>query len=234
MAIVVSCQPFRTLGQEFTLPRKSKLFNCGIRGSGHPKQTLVTSALQPTVEVEYPREDKPEEPNKETAPLMEGDRGASPEKESQEPEACLMMSNAKTQVAPPHQKKPQPPAQCVPSCSSSWRGPTRRQLHGLSSPGKWEVFPWTRPAASWTAEYRGDEVPQDCSLLPLQRAFLRETVTMLPPGLFPLLKQQRERKASSVFRKSKSLRGLGSSHEPRKGREEPSVTTEAETEDTQS
>ena len=65
-----------------------------------PKQTLVTSAPQPTVEVEHPREDKPEEPSKETTPLTEGDRDASPEKESQEPEVCLVMNNANPSGSP--------------------------------------------------------------------------------------------------------------------------------------
>lgn len=135
---------------------------------------------------------------------MEGDREVRHLKRISRAEVASWWVT-QTQVAPTS-KKPQPPAQCVPSLLIFWRGPTRRQLHGLSSPGS-ERSSWTRPAASWTAEYRGDECTP--GLFPpyfLCRAFLRETVIMLPPACFP--PETAERGKPSVFRKSKSSAGL--------------------------
>lgn len=65
-----------------------------------PKQTLIISAPKPTVDVELPQEHSPEEPAIEITSLKEGDKDASSEKESQEPEVCPVMSKVDPSSSP--------------------------------------------------------------------------------------------------------------------------------------
>ncbi|XP_076981721.1 ligand-dependent corepressor isoform X2 [Tamandua tetradactyla] len=65
-----------------------------------PKQTPTISASRPTVDVQLPREDDPEECRKEITTFKEGSNDASSEKESQEPKACPMMNEPNQSRSP--------------------------------------------------------------------------------------------------------------------------------------
>nr|XP_055201881.1 ligand-dependent corepressor isoform X2 [Nyctereutes procyonoides] len=65
-----------------------------------PKQTLTLSAPAPVVDMQDPREDNQEEPSKETTSLKEGEREASFDKESQEPEVCPMTNKPSPSSSP--------------------------------------------------------------------------------------------------------------------------------------
>ncbi|XP_059254228.1 ligand-dependent corepressor isoform X2 [Mustela nigripes] len=64
------------------------------------KQTLILSVPGPAVDVQCPREDDHEEPSKEITSLKEGEREASSEKESQEPEVCPMTNKPNPSSSP--------------------------------------------------------------------------------------------------------------------------------------
>ncbi|XP_022355964.1 uncharacterized protein LOC111145386 isoform X2 [Enhydra lutris kenyoni] len=64
------------------------------------KQTLILSPPGPAVDVQCPREDDHEEPSKEITSLKEGEREASSEKESQEPEVCPMTNKPNPSSSP--------------------------------------------------------------------------------------------------------------------------------------
>uniref|UniRef100_G3TDQ9 Ligand dependent nuclear receptor corepressor n=1 Tax=Loxodonta africana TaxID=9785 RepID=G3TDQ9_LOXAF len=81
----------RTLARNLHSQEKASCSTLASEAVVIPKQTLTISAPRPTVDVQLPREDSPEEPSKEISSLKEGDRNTSSEKESQEPEACRMV-----------------------------------------------------------------------------------------------------------------------------------------------
>ncbi|XP_053778211.1 ligand-dependent corepressor isoform X5 [Desmodus rotundus] len=78
----------RTLARNLQSQEKASCSTAALEAVVTPKQTLVISAPRPIADVQLPREDNTEEPSKEITSLKEGDRDASSEKESQEPEVC--------------------------------------------------------------------------------------------------------------------------------------------------
>ncbi|XP_064451164.1 ligand-dependent corepressor isoform X1 [Mirounga angustirostris] len=78
----------RTLARNLHPQEKASCSPVEPEGAVTPRQTLPHSAPGPAVDMQHPRGDDHEEPSKEITPLKEGEREASSEKESQEPEVC--------------------------------------------------------------------------------------------------------------------------------------------------
>ncbi|XP_054546281.1 ligand-dependent corepressor isoform X2 [Talpa occidentalis] len=88
----------RTLARNVHSQEKA---SCSIMASEvSPKQTHVIPAPKPTVDAQHPSGDNPEEPSKEITSLKEGDRDASSEKESQEPEVCTTTNKQNLSSSP--------------------------------------------------------------------------------------------------------------------------------------
>ncbi|XP_061018258.1 ligand-dependent corepressor isoform X1 [Dama dama] len=223
----------RTLAKNLHSQEKASCSTVASEAVVTPKQTLVTSARQPTVEVEHPREDKPEEPSKETTPLTEGDRDASPEKASQEPEVCPVTNNANPSGSPTSKETaacspewPLPahlPEEDPPEGSSMVSAPMGSEM---PSPGRDQ-----QPIELLSTEEMS--VPRDCPLLPTTESISEGgSDDVAPrPGSPP---ETAEREESPLCSENQSPSAvLDPPMSPGKAEEEPSVTTEAETEDTQ-
>uniref|UniRef100_A0A8C6FVZ5 Ligand dependent nuclear receptor corepressor n=1 Tax=Moschus moschiferus TaxID=68415 RepID=A0A8C6FVZ5_MOSMO len=223
----------RTLAKNLHSQEKASCSTVASEAVVTPKQTLDTSAPQPTGEVEHPREDKLEEPSKETTPLMEGDRDASPEKESQEPEVCLVMNNANPSGSPTSKETaasspvwPLPahlPEEDPPEGSSMVSAPTGSEM----SPPERDQ----QPVELLSTEEIS--VPRDCSLLPSAESISEGgSDDVAPRPISPPETAEREESPLCSENQSPSA-GLAPPMSPGKAKEEPSVATETETEDTQ-
>ncbi|XP_074195374.1 ligand-dependent corepressor isoform X3 [Rhinolophus sinicus] len=90
----------RTLARNLYSQEKASCSTLASEAVVTPKQTLTISAPKPTADAELPREDNSEEPSKEVTALKEGDKDASSENESQEPEVCPTMSKLNPSSSP--------------------------------------------------------------------------------------------------------------------------------------
>ncbi|XP_037661213.1 ligand-dependent corepressor isoform X2 [Choloepus didactylus] len=94
----------RTLARSVYSQEKASCSTLTSEAVVTPKQTLTVSASRPTVDVQLPREDNPEESKKEITTPKEGGSDTSSEKDSQEPEACPVISEP-NQSSPPRSKE---------------------------------------------------------------------------------------------------------------------------------
>ncbi|XP_044896439.1 ligand-dependent corepressor isoform X2 [Felis catus] len=90
----------RTLARNLHSQEKASCSTLEPEAVVTPKQTLTLSAPGPAVDVQHPRDDDHEEPSKEIISLKEGDRDASSEKESQEPEVCPVTNKPNPSSSP--------------------------------------------------------------------------------------------------------------------------------------
>ncbi|KAM5244148.1 ligand-dependent corepressor isoform 2-T2 [Hipposideros larvatus] len=152
----------RTLARNLYSQEKASCSTLASEAVVTPKQTLIISAPKPTVDVELPREDNAEEPSKEISALKEGDKDASSEQESQEPEVCPMTSKLNPSSSPRSEETtasslgwPLPahlPEEDMPEDSFAASAPT---ASGLSSPERDQ-----QPVELLDTEEMSE--PQDC------------------------------------------------------------------------
>ncbi|KAM5322425.1 ligand-dependent corepressor isoform 3-T5 [Glossophaga mutica] len=90
----------RTLARNLHSQEKASCSTVALEAAATPKQAPVISAPRAIVDVQLPREDNTEEPSKEITSLKEGDRDASSERESQEPEVCPTVNEPKPSSSP--------------------------------------------------------------------------------------------------------------------------------------
>ncbi|XP_012578917.1 PREDICTED: uncharacterized protein C10orf12 homolog [Condylura cristata] len=172
----------RTLARNVHSQEKA---SCSVTASEvSPKQTLTIPAPRPTEDAQLPRGDNPEEPNKEITSLKEGDRDASSEKESQEPEACAMTNEQNLSSSPGSKEAATsglvwplpvpPPDEDMPEGSSMLPAPIPS---GLPSPGRDQQ-------PDELLETKEMSVPQDYALAPSTESICEgasEDVVSSPP-----------------------------------------------------
>ncbi|XP_034518950.1 ligand-dependent corepressor isoform X2 [Ailuropoda melanoleuca] len=90
----------RTLARNVLSQEKASCSTVEPEAVVTPKQTLTLLASGPAVDVQHPRDDDHEEPSREITSLKEGEREASSEKESQEPEVCPMTNKPNPSSSP--------------------------------------------------------------------------------------------------------------------------------------
>ncbi|XP_029788175.1 ligand-dependent corepressor isoform X2 [Suricata suricatta] len=198
-----------------------------------PKQTLTLSAPGPAVGVQHPREDDHKEPSKEITSLKEGNRDASSEKESQEPEVCAMTNKPSPSSSPRSQE----------TTASSLVSPPPVHLPEEDMPEGSSVV--STPAASGMASPERDQQPvelleikegtvtQDCHLV--------SSLESISEGGSEDVVSRPHSSPETVSREENPL--CSESQSPPGGLEPPlslgkaednqSISTEAETEDTQ-
>lgn len=161
----------RTLARNVYSQEKASCSTLASEAVATPKQTPVMSTLSPTVDGELPREDDPEEPNKERTSLKEGDGDASSEKESQEPEICPLTNKLNLSLSPgPEETTDSSPAgplpahlpeEDMPEGGSVASTPT---ASGVSSPGRDQ-----QPVELLDTKEMSE--PQSCHLVPSAESF---------------------------------------------------------------
>ncbi|XP_024590718.1 ligand-dependent corepressor isoform X4 [Neophocaena asiaeorientalis asiaeorientalis] len=223
----------RTLARNLHSQEKASCSTLASEAVVTPKQTLIISSPQPTVDVQHPREDNPEEPSKEITSLKEGDRDASSEKESQEPEVCPVTNNANPssssrskETAASNPVWPLPahlPEEDLPEGSSAVSAPTGS---GISSPER------DQPPVE-LLDTKEMSVPQDCPLLPSTESLSEGgSEDVVPRPCSPPETVSREESPLCSENQSPPV-GLEPPTSLGKAEEDQSIGTEAETEDTQ-
>uniref|UniRef100_A0A8D0V5L7 Ligand dependent nuclear receptor corepressor n=2 Tax=Sus scrofa TaxID=9823 RepID=A0A8D0V5L7_PIG len=223
----------RTLARNLHSQEKASCSTLASEAVVTPKQALIISAPQPAVDVQHPREDNPEEPSNEVACLKEGDKDASSEKESQEPEVCPMVNNVNPSSPPSPRETAAPslvwplparsPEEDLPEGSSVVSAPTES---GLSSPECDQ-----QPVELLDTKDMGG--PQDCPLLPSTESISEGGSEEVVPR--PHSSPQTVSREESPLCPENQSPPVGS--EPPlslgKAEEDQSIGTEAETEGTQ-
>ncbi|XP_053439618.1 ligand-dependent corepressor isoform X2 [Nycticebus coucang] len=156
----------RTLARNLHSQEKASCSTLASEAVVIPKETLPISAPRHTVDVQLPSEDNPEEPSKETTSFKEGGRDVSSGKEFQEPEVCPIINKPSPSSSPRSKETvasglvwPVPahvPEEDMPEGSSTVSPPI---VSGMSSPEQDQ-----QPVALLDTEKMS--VPQDCHLVP--------------------------------------------------------------------
>ncbi|XP_058399625.1 ligand-dependent corepressor isoform X2 [Diceros bicornis minor] len=223
----------RTLARNLHSQEKASCSTLASESVVTPKQTLIISAPRPTVDVPHPREDDPEELRKEITSLKEGGRDVSSEKESQEPEVCPMMNKPNLSSSPRSKEMTasslvgplpaHPPEEDMPEGSSMVSAPT---AGGISSPERDQ-----QPVE--LLDTKEMSVPEDCHLVPSTESVPEggsEDVVSRPCSSPEIVSREEghlcsENQSPPVC--SEPPMSLG------KAEDNQSISTEAETEDTQ-
>ncbi|XP_014723971.1 ligand-dependent corepressor isoform X2 [Equus asinus] len=223
----------RTLARNLHSQEKASCSSLASESVVTPKQTLIISAPRPTVDVQHPREDNPEEPIKEITSLKEGDRDVSSEKDSQESEVCPITNKLNPSSSPrskdmsassPGTPLPaHPPEEDMPEGSSMVSATT---AGGIPSP-KGDQQPVE------LLDAKEMSVPQDCHLVPSTESVSEgdsEDVVSRPCSSPEIVSREEgplcsENQSPTVG--SEPPLSLG------KAEDNQSISTEAETEDTQ-